>query len=373
MTYAPQKPIDVPPYQLQPLLSGFTDVLSRSAGHPINVRCAQAIGSEIYVGCSNGELLRFALQGNTTDSQEYTLLSRQSIPNEKPIDEIVLAPSISRALVLSDHQIHFYTLPALDVVSHNVIKPIRNVVTFAVDEQHLRRPPQLANDIPVPVDPIEFCVVKRNAISLYSLRERLFFQKEIPLPTGGVLARRTGRYLCIADRENYNVVDLVQASLVPLLPISQAFDSDVVVKPSITVISENEFLILSWTGGSTIGVFISGEGDPVRGTLEWPSHPEAISLDYPYVTTLLPNNTIEIHSIETQTIAQVIPAPPEGPGPLSSDRRALIACFNGFFIPSTQRSEKLRPMPVRLVRRGGTKAATQKESTADPVPDLPAL
>ncbi len=76
-----------------------------------------------------------------------------------------------------DRQIHFYTLPALDVVSHNMIKPIRNVVTFAVDEQHLKRSPQSMNDIPVPVEPIEFCVIKRSAVSLYSLRERLFFQK----------------------------------------------------------------------------------------------------------------------------------------------------------------------------------------------------
>ncbi len=102
MTYAPQRPLDVPPYQLQSLVSGFTDTLSRTyppevcitlskanhtlgaAGHPVTVRCAQAIGtlhaclypwpfndpspgSEIYVGCSNGELLRFALQGNATD------------------------------------------------------------------------------------------------------------------------------------------------------------------------------------------------------------------------------------------------------------------------------------------------------------------
>ena len=98
-----------------------------------------------------------------------------------------------------------------------------------------------------------------------------------------------------------------------------------------------------------------------------------IALDYPYVTTLLPNNTIEIHSIETQTIAQVIPAPPEGPGPLSGDRKALIACFNGFFIPSAQRTEKLRPTPVRLVRRGGVKVVTQKGNADDAVPDLPAL
>ncbi len=108
----------------------------------------------------------------------------------------MLAPSISRALVLSGiccsltqsqrniylrltagHQIHFYTLPALDMVPLNLIKPIRNVVAFAVDELHMKRPPQYANDIPVPVEPIEFCVVKRSAIALYSLRERLFFQK----------------------------------------------------------------------------------------------------------------------------------------------------------------------------------------------------
>ncbi|KAI0821853.1 hypothetical protein BC628DRAFT_1328491 [Trametes gibbosa] len=376
MPYAPQRPVDVPPYQLQPLVSGFVDTLSRAAGHPVTIRCAQAIGSEIYVGCSNGELLRFALQGNTVDTADtYTLLSRQSIPNEKPIDEMVLAPSISRALVLSDHQIHFYTLPALDMVPLNHIKPIRNVVAFAVDEQHLKRPPQYNNDIPLPVEPIEFCVVKRNAISLYSLRERLFFQKEIPLPQGGVLAKRTGKYLFVADRENYNAIDLAQASLVPLLPISQAMDSNIAIKPSITIIGENEFLILSWTGASTIGIFITGEGDPVRGTLEWPSHPEAVSLDYPYVTTLLPNGTIDIHSVETQAIVQVIPAPPEGSSPLSGDRRALIASLNGFFIPSTQRTEKLRPMPVRLVRGLGKATAGPRvdHEDAHAIPDLPAL
>ncbi len=64
--------------------------------------------------------------------------------------------------------------------------------------------------------------------------------------------------------------------MIPLLPISQALDTTIVVKPSITAITESEFLILSWTGASTLGVFITGDGDPVRGTLEWPSHPEAI-------------------------------------------------------------------------------------------------
>ena len=89
------------------------------------------------------------------------------------------ATGVDEANCFQEHQIHFYTLPALDMVPLNVIKPIRNVITFAVDEQHLKRPPQFMNDIPVPVEPIEFCVVKRSNISLYSLREQLFFQKVV--------------------------------------------------------------------------------------------------------------------------------------------------------------------------------------------------
>ena len=64
-------------------------------------------------------------------------------------------------------------------------------------------------------------------------------------------------------------------STFPLLPISQA-EAPFEVKPSITVVGPNEFLILSWTGTSTLGLFVTGNGDPVRGTLEWSSHPEAI-------------------------------------------------------------------------------------------------
>lgn len=195
---------------------------------------------------------------------------------------------------------------------------------------------------------------------MYQMRERLSFLKEIPLPQGASMARRIGRSLCIADKENYNVVDLDGASLFPIIPVSQAFDSSTRVKPSITVVGDNEFLILSWTGASTIGLFITGDGDPVRGTLEWPSHPEAVCLDYPYVTTLLPNGTIEIHSIETQAIVQVIGAPassaPSSPSGQSNDgaqprsRLNLVSSLTGYLVPSTQQSDKLRKTPVSLLR-----------------------
>lgn len=189
---------------------------------------------------------------------------------------------------ITDRNIFIYTLPNLDLVG---IQPLRNVVTFAVDEQHLRRGPPKSESMEQ-VDPIDLCVLKRTSIALYSLRERLIFQKvgeilviteelfsccqqDIPLPSRATLARRTGKYLCVADQQFYNMIDLEAASLFPLLPLSQAEGSGP-VKPFIIVISDNEFLILSWTGASTLGLFITGDGDPVRGTLEWPTHPKAV-------------------------------------------------------------------------------------------------
>ena len=131
----------------------------------------------------------------------------------------------------------------------------------------------------------------------------------------------------------------------------------------------------------------------MRGTLQWPSHPKSIcqfcvvsfyrayfpdfvfiGLDYPYVTSLLPNDTIEIHSVETQDIVQVIGAPATSPpkvtstvrkktahsrssstvtisgDPDSSERVNLVATVGGYLVPSTQRLDKLRTVPVRLLR-----------------------
>jgi len=366
MASAPSNPVDVPPFHLQSLIS--------DVGGQFEILCAQAFGSEIYVGCSNGELIRFALQADDPNKLEsYTILSRQTLPGDKPIDEIVIIPSLSRALVLSDHQIYFYTVPSLDPFP---IKPIRHVVTFAVDDQHLKRPPPSLSPqaIRLPVEPVDFCIVKRAGLAMYSLKDRLSYLKEIPLPQGATHARRIGRSLCIADQKNYSLVDLEVASLFPILPLSQAYEpASFVVNPSITVIGSREFLILSWTGTSTLGVFISAEGDPVRGTLQWPSHPKAICLDYPYITSLLPNNTIEIHSVVTQSIVQVIGAPPLSPttspkatlpaskhsrsssavssGDVdSSERVNLVASIGGYLVPSTQRLDKLRTVSVKLIR-----------------------
>ncbi|KAI0083635.1 hypothetical protein BDY19DRAFT_620665 [Irpex rosettiformis] len=361
-------PAVVPPYELQSLVDAvLSDADDLSLTLP-KILCAQGIGPDLYAGCSNGELLRLSLHRDSlSEIGSYSLVSRQGIPSGKAVDDIVLTASISRALVLSDRNIFIYTLPNLDLVG---IQPMRNVVTFAVDEQHIRRGPPKTDSLHH-VDPIDLCVLKRTSIALYSLRERLIFQKDIPLPSRATLARRTGKYLCFADQQFYNMIDLEAASLFQLLPLSQAEDSGP-VKPFILVISDNEFLILSWTGASTLGLFITGDGDPVRGTLEWPKHPKAVTFDDPYVMTLMPDDSIEIHSIESQTLVQTIPPPIQPfnlPPSMLLDRTALFSARNGLFVPSAQRSTKLRKTSVPLLRNT-KKAATENVTTTAPNDDL---
>lgn len=117
--------------------------------------------------------------------------------------------------------------------------------------------------------------VRVSRLNLYDNDGTLFVQ-EIPFQPGAQLARRAGQYLCVADSQFYNVIDLHTAQMFPVLPVNQASDDTMPVKPFIVFVGGNEFLLLSWTGASTLGVFITGEGDPVRGTLEWPSHPLSV-------------------------------------------------------------------------------------------------
>lgn len=81
-----------------------------------------------------------------------------------------------------------------------------------------------------------------------------------------------------------------------------------------------------------------------------------LALDYPYITALLPNGVVEIHSIETQVIAQVLSAPPGSPRNSTDDdpherrRLQLVSSVGGYLVPSSQRSDRMRLQKVTLGR-----------------------
>ncbi|KAF9648447.1 hypothetical protein BDM02DRAFT_3180162 [Thelephora ganbajun] len=341
---------DIPPYEFTELVPDFLKVycnpiLSSSVAFICLTRrgctgeasecqivCSQALGPEIYVGCSNGQLLRFGLQAGSPDQIEtHSILGTQALPTPKPIEEIILVPCVARILVLSDGQLHFFTLPELDILP---IPPIRNVQAVTVDQQALTR-----SFLHAPlhtVEAVDFCVTKKTGLGLFSLREKLVLHKDFPLSNCRPGARRTGPLLCIADKENFNLLDLRRGTLLPVMPLSHAGAAP--TKPIITVIGGNEFLIVSTLEDRGLAVFISGSGDPVRGTFEYSQYPVAVSYDDPYLVALMPDQTLEIRDIETQSIKQIVPAPEQ----TSEPRRDLAWNPQSHMVPSTQLMDALQ-------------------------------
>lgn len=93
-------------------------------------------------------------------------------------------------------------------------------------------------------------------------------------------AKRMGRFMCAANEDVYSIVDLQVPSAFDLLRIEQGVDEPATPvkrnKPTVAIVRGEEFLVLSNMGPSTMGVFITENGDPVRGTLQWGSYPESI-------------------------------------------------------------------------------------------------
>lgn len=179
-------------------------------------------GSEIYVGCSNGELIRFALQADDPSKVSQTphslvkyfltnLVSWNRTTYSRGRRSQTVNPLMKLSLFLAfpghssypvpqyisssqatgppthiinstDRTLHFYSIPSLDPVSLNIVKPIRHVSTFAVDHRDLQRP-QASFSNPSAIDTVNFCIIKRSSIAMYTMRERLSYLKVNELPS----------------------------------------------------------------------------------------------------------------------------------------------------------------------------------------------
>lgn len=75
--------------------------------------------------------------------------------------------------------LYFFTLPALDPVPTGAISPIRGVSNLAVDETALNA--SITGSYPNGPPPIRMCVLRKKAIAVCNLRERLQHIKVRPL------------------------------------------------------------------------------------------------------------------------------------------------------------------------------------------------
>lgn len=157
----------------------------------------------------------------------------------------------------------------------------------------------------------------------------------------------------------YKLINLQQSFVTELIPTPQVpvtptllLGSGTQPRPLVAVVKQDEFLLVSGNEEGQIGLFINGNGDPIRGTLQWSSYPKALCVEFPYVAALLRNNSIEIHNILDQTLLQTIPLDP------SIDAKGM-ALGHGIKVWMDEIAHKLQRHPWQKEEQENIELSTQ--------------
>ncbi|CAO3664445.1 unnamed protein product [Umbelopsis vinacea] len=284
------------------------------------------IDNNLYVGTSDGFVLHYIVEEQADKaSNEAQYVSRFEAKinlelGKKVVEKIMVLPQVSKAIVLCDSTLSFYTLPFFDPIPVSIIPHIKGVSCFSHDASEDGR---IGED-----GTIKLCVIKRRIIQLYKIGELVQLKKELPLPNGAITVARHGHNLCLADTNQYRLVNLQLSSATSLIPTPQSISGPqpaspqspggFIPKPLIAVVGDAEFLVVSGNvnnhillkAHTTIGIFVNSVGDAIRGTLQWASYPRSITVQFPYIISLLRNGTIEVHNIRDQQCVQTLEVQP---------------------------------------------------------------
>lgn len=106
-----------------------------------------------------------AFLSNRSQSLQYVLVSAIQHQTQKEIAALQIAPSVQKAVILSEGKIYFYSLPALEPVPQNVLRPMAGALGFCI------------NETPESQEAVGLAVVKRNTLAFWELSARLHYIK----------------------------------------------------------------------------------------------------------------------------------------------------------------------------------------------------
>ncbi|WWC89446.1 uncharacterized protein L201_004370 [Kwoniella dendrophila CBS 6074] len=339
------------------------------------IKCVEGYGQNLYIGNSDGTvewwMCEAASAGNGMDG--WVMKNRHTLFPRRPVGKMYILPKIAKILIISDGTLHALSLPNLEPLPSSHVPPLRGVVSVILDDQELEWGGPGSEDLNAQMTVV---VVRRKGLGVYKLGNRLNSVKEIPLPSAPTHHALFSSYLCAAltsppmepdesPQNLYSIIDLSDASLTEVLPVSQIDPAvaEFEPNPNIVVIpDENEFLVTSYTGSSTMGVFLNGQGDPVRGTMEWPSHPISIAIESEWIIALLRDQTVHIHTLsDLEKPSQVITLEP------GLNAFSLTYSPYGISIRDTLRDARLTSHTLKLL---GSKLIPAKPIETPKLPDV---
>jgi vacuolar protein sorting-associated protein 3 len=154
--------------------------------------------------------------------------------------------------------------------------------------------------------------------------------------------KRAGSNICIADTDQYSIIDTKAATILPFHPIS--VDPVLKVLPQMSVASRDEYFCVTYNTPSSIGVFINNAGDPSRPPfIKWDGHPESVCIDDDLLVSSMPNRQVQVYNIASGDLSQTIKLPSSVTVP-----PILALSQVGFSAPVNQRKQTLQRLSITV-------------------------
>ncbi|KAM0327711.1 hypothetical protein ACHAQA_006006 [Verticillium albo-atrum] len=216
------------PYVLRTLL----DDVPLSADGPsenVKINCVEYFDHNLYVGTSASELLHFVQippdPSDPSGRPTFILASRLQPPfaetnNSKPgVQQILLLPRVSKACILCNWTVTFYSLPELSpVFGTTQVKNCNWVGGVDLND------PQDDPDADDPYAPVTVLLSLNRRIQVVRIGDDPRAIKNIDVG-GSTISVRRDTIACVADARSYSLLDVTRQLKIPLMTISSLDDS----------------------------------------------------------------------------------------------------------------------------------------------------
>ncbi|KAL7752270.1 hypothetical protein RI367_002315 [Sorochytrium milnesiophthora] len=338
------------------------------------ISACDIFGSSLYVGTSDGQVRLYQLASATDAAQrKCEMLAQIGTPAQKVIESITVLPTTNVIAVLTDTSVFFLSadLRPTSIAPVRAVTAICRDV-HATSQAALPVMQRLAlKSSAADVLADKLAIAKRRVIqclevhkSMSSGELQLVVEKDVAHSDGAIAMARSGDTICLADTQQYRMLHISSNRVAPLFPYhsstgGSAMPSAVAaspilgggsppssnqsgksarplsfsgglpflpqlqqtpsssfqnfIRPHIAVVGEGEFLVTTGaTGQTSLGMFIGLSGDPVRGTIQWNSYPRSVEIQFPFVVSLVKNEsvvTLFVHNLLTQQLVQELALP----------------------------------------------------------------
>ena len=206
----------------------ITDVdLAGDGDTEASITCVDIWDGNLYIGTSEAEILHFVqlpdASENSVEPPSFILASRHQVTSSQApqaalgVQQILLLPNISKACILANNTLSFYTLPELSP-SISSSKPI-NCTWVGGAESSNSSSGSGDNDRNVSSNDDDVVMIcAKSRIRLVNIAAEPRKVRDIEYGRC-IVSRRQDNLACVADSHSYALLDLAHQQKIPLFPI----------------------------------------------------------------------------------------------------------------------------------------------------------